>query len=161
MEFLSDRSAETGDVKAVVIGIAEDAPSLIGGSGSFRRRVTEIGVPRMPDDEIRAILLRGFSLLGVAAGKDVLDRLVFYSDGFPFFAHLLGLHLSRWARRQDPPVVDIGDVDIALKRAVNSVDRSYADRVQKAFEAGGDIQPRKSLLKLFARSDRDPQVVLR
>ena len=154
MEFFSDRSAETSDIKAVVIGIAEDAPSLIGGSGSFRRRVTEIGVPRMPDDEIRAILVRGFSLLGVAVGDDVLRRLLFYSDGFPYFAHLLGLHLSRYARRQTPPLVDIADVDRALKRAVQSVDRSYADRIEMAFEAGGEIQPRKSLLKIFAQSDR-------
>ena len=154
MEFLSDRAAETGDVKAVVIGIAEDAPSLIGGSGSFRRRVTEIGVPRMPDDEIRSVLIRGFELLDVTVDADVLNRLVFFSDGFPYFAHLLGLHLSRWARRQQDRRVDVEDVDRALKRAVDSVDRSYADRVQKAFEAGGDIQPRKSLLKLLAQSDQ-------
>ncbi|MGY2076946.1 AAA family ATPase [Blastococcus sp. SYSU DS0828] len=154
MEFLSDRAAETGDVKAVVIGIAEDAPSLLGGSGSFRRRVTEIGVPRMPDDEIRAILVRGFHLLDVTVGDDVLDRLVFFSDGFPFFAHLLGLHLSRWARRQSDHVVSRADIDKALKRAISSVDRSYAQRVEKAFEAGGEIQPRKSLLKIFAQSDR-------
>lgn len=154
MEFLSDRASETGDVKAVVVGIAEDAPSLIGGSGSFRRRVTEIGVPRMPDDEIRAVLARGFKLLDVAVDPDVLARLVFYSDGFPYFAHLLGLHVARWARRQPDRRVRMEDVDRALKRAVNSVDQSYADRTTKAFEAGGDIQPRKSLLKLLARSDR-------
>jgi AAA domain len=154
MEFLSDRAAETGDVKAVVIGIADDAPALIGGSGSFRRRVTEIGVPRMPDDEIRSVLVRGFNLLEVAVSPDVLARLVFYSDGFPYFAHLLGLHAARWARRQQSHTVNIDDVDRALKRAVNSVDQSYADRIQKAFEAGGDVQPRKSLLRIFAQSDR-------
>jgi hypothetical protein len=154
MEFLSDRSAETGDVKAVVIGIAEDAPALIGGSGSFRRRVTEIGVPRMPDDEIRAVLVRGFTLLDIDVSDDVLIRLVFYSDGFPFFAHLLGLHLARWARRQPLPSIGMDDIDKALKRAISSVDRSYAERVEKAFEAGGDIQPRKSLLRIFAQSDR-------
>ena len=154
MEFLSDRAAETGDVKAVVIGIAEDAPSLIGGSGSFRRRVTEIGVPRMPNDEIRTILTRGFSLLNVSVDMRVLSQLIFYSDGFPYFAHLLGLHLSRWVRRQNDQTVRLQDVESALKRAVNSVDQSYADRVTKAFEAGGEIQPRKSILKLLAYSER-------
>ena len=154
MEFLSDRSSETGDIKVVVIGIAEDAPSLIAGSGSFRRRVTEIGVPRMPDDEIRSVLTRGFNHLGLDVPTEVVARLVFYSDGFPYFAHLLGLHLARWARRESSKTFSEDDVERALKRAVNSVDRSYADRLEKAFEAGGDIQPRKSLLRIFAESDR-------
>lgn len=154
MEFLSDRASDTDDVKMVVIGIADDAPSLIGGSGSFRRRVTEIGVPRMPDDEIRTILSRGFRLLDLAVNSSILDRLVFFSDGFPYFAHLLGLHIARWVRRQ--PSADVTDevVTRALQRAVSSVDESYSERLEKAFEAGGDIQPRKSLLKLLAASDR-------
>lgn len=154
MEFLSDRAAETGDVKIVVIGIAEDAPSLIGGSGSFWRRTTEIGVPRMPDDEIRAILTKGFRLLSIDVPSDVLDRLVFYSDGFPYFAHLLGLHVSRWARRNGSGSVSASEVDTALKRAVSSVHQTYSERVERAFEAGGDIQPRKSILSLLAKSDR-------
>ena len=154
MEFLADRSAESGDIKAVIIGIAEDAPSLIGGSGSFRRRATEIGVPRMPDDEIRAVLTRGFQLLDIEVDSRILDRLVFYSDGFPYFAHLLGLHLARWARRGNSGALNEADVDKALKRAVNSVDRSYAERLEKAFEAGGDIQPRKTILRILAESER-------
>ncbi|MGW7682153.1 AAA family ATPase [Kribbella sp. NPDC054772] len=153
MEFLSDRAASTGDAKMVVIGIAEDAPSLIGGSGSFRRRVTEVGVPRMPDEEIREVLARGFRLLDVPVPPAVLDELVFYSDGFPFFAHLLGLHLSRWARRG---VGGIGpdEVEPALKRAVQAIDRTYSEKVDKAFEAGGEVQPRKALLKILAQSDK-------
>lgn len=154
MEFLSDRAAETNDVKMVVIGIAEDAPALIGGSGSFRRRVTEIGVPRMPDDEIRAVLTRGFRLLDVTVPTEVINRLVFYSDGFPYFAHLMGLHMVRWARRANAPDVRMEDVARALQRVVNSVDQSYSERVQKAFEAGGETQPRKSILRLLAKSDR-------
>jgi hypothetical protein len=60
-EVLSDRSSETGDVKMVVIGIADDAASLVGNSGSVQRRTTEIGVPRMPDDEIVEIFRKWFS----------------------------------------------------------------------------------------------------
>jgi hypothetical protein len=108
----------------------------------------------MPDDEIRAILSRGFRLLDIQVSSDILERLVFFSDGFPYFAHLLGLHVARWVRRH--PSADVtGDlVTAALKRAIESVDKTYEDRLEKAFEAGGEIQPRKSLLKLFAASDR-------
>ncbi|MCK9793304.1 ATP-binding protein [Isoptericola sp. 4D.3] len=154
MELLSDRASATGDIKCVVIGIADDAPSLIAGSGSFRRRITEVGVPRMPDEEIREILTRGFRLLGVRADSSVLNDLVFYSDGFPFFAHLLGLQLSRWARTQPDAVLVDADIDRGLKRAIKAVDRSYAEKVDRAVERGGDIQPRKTILRILANSDR-------
>ncbi|MEZ5210756.1 ATP-binding protein [Gordonia sp. PP30] len=152
MEFLSDRAAETGDIKIAVIGIAEDAPSLIHGSGSFRRRVTEIGVPRMPDEEIRSVLKRGFEILEVDVDRPVLDNLVFYSDGFPYFAHLLGLYLARESRRLKGVRIDESKVEPALKRAVKSVDQSFADRIERAFEVGGEIRPRKSILHLLAQS---------
>jgi AAA ATPase-like protein len=67
MEMLSDRADATRNIKIVVVGIAEDAPSLLGSSGSVRRRTVEIGVPRMPDDEIREIFVNGFRLLNIRA----------------------------------------------------------------------------------------------
>src|SRR6266542_1685858 len=83
----------------VVIGIADDADTLVGGSGSVRRRTTEIGVPRMPDDEISTIFHSGFRLLGLEVEENALRDLVFYCDGFPYFAHLLGLAVARDAGR--------------------------------------------------------------
>lgn len=100
MEFLSDRAAATGDIKVVAIGIADDAPALLGDSGSFRRRTNEIGVPRMPDDEIELILRNGFEFLELDVEDDAIKQFVFYSDGFPYFAHLLGLQTARSARRE-------------------------------------------------------------
>jgi Cdc6-like AAA superfamily ATPase len=152
MEFLSDRASETGDIKMVVIGIADDASALLGGSGSFRRRTSEIGVPRMPDDEIAEILRNGFGLLELSADKETTRQLVFYADGFPFFAHLLGLYVSRAARRAGTDVVSIGLVEPALARAAAAVQQSFDDRLRRAFEAGGDVQPRRRILRILADS---------
>lgn len=154
MEALSDRAANDNGIAIVVVGIAEDVPSLVSNSGSFRRRITEIGVPRMPNEEIQAIFEKGFRLLGLNANEQALRDLVFFSDGFPFFAHLLGLHTSRWALREAKHDIDDSDLPRALSRAVASVDKSYSERLELAFELGGDIQPRKSILNLLARSDR-------
>jgi Cdc6-like AAA superfamily ATPase len=154
MERLSDRALETGDKKVVVIGIADDAPALLAGSVSFTRRTAEIGVPRMPDDEIEQVLETGFHLLGLDMSGDVLARLVFHSDGFPYFAHLLGQSVAKAARRKNAATIDSAMVDVALVDAASQVDKSYESRVRKALEAGGDTQPRKRILEMLAYDDR-------
>lgn len=156
METLSDRAgrSEGRDFKFVVIGIASDAATLLGDSRSYGRRTTELGVPRMPDDEIAEILRRGFQILDVNVEDRVIDDLVFFSDGFPYFAHLLGLEVTRAARRAGDDLVPAGTVELALKRAARAVSSSYEDRIRRAYEAGGDVQPRKRILGLLANSNK-------
>lgn len=156
MEELSDlagASEGAPDIKCVVIGIAEDAGRLLGESRSYLRRTTEIGVPRMPDDEIRAILARGFrSLLKIDIDEAILDDFVFYSDGFPYFAHLLGLHVARSVVKAEQKSVSATMLEPALERAAMAVSSTYEGRIRTAYEAGGDVQPRKQILRLLANS---------
>lgn len=152
LEVFSDRAPRTGDLKVVVIGIAEDAHTLLTPSASVRRRVVDIGVPRMPDDEIAGILTTGFDLLNLDIDDALVDHLVFYCDGFPYFTHLIGLNISRAARRADANEITRTHVAAGLLRTVNEVDETYATRVRMAYERGGEVQPKRRLLELFAQS---------
>lgn len=154
MEALADRAAETGNIKTVVIGIADDAPSLLGGSVSFLRRTSEVGVPRMPDEEVEEIFRTGFKLLDLTISDPLLLRLVFFADGFPYFAHLLGLYAARTAQRETHAAITEADVDRGIAQAVLQVQQTFAARLEKALEKGGDTQPRRRILQLMANSDR-------
>jgi hypothetical protein len=81
-----------------------------------------------------------------------MKQIVFYADGFPFFAHLLGLHIARAARRAQTQEVTVQLVEPALGRAAAAVQQSYEERLHRAFEAGGDVQPRRRILKILANS---------
>lgn len=154
MEKLSDRAGDRDkpDIKCVVVGIADDAAALLGKSLSFERRTVQIGVPRMPDDEIRALLARGFGLLDLEVTDTLLSKLVFYSDGFPYFAHLIGLNVSRKARRSATGEISGGALNAALTEAAKSVAASYDVRIRRALEVGGDVQPRKQIMRILADS---------
>lgn len=152
MEVLADRSAHTGDLKLVIIGIAEDAHSLLTPSDSVRRRTIDVGVPRMPDDEIGSILRTGFDLLKLQLDSALEDHLVYYCDGFPFFTHMIGLNISRAARRQQARRISPQHVAAGLLRTVNEVDDTYAARVRMAVERGGKVQPKRRVLELLAQS---------
>jgi hypothetical protein len=140
-EVLSDRASETGDVKMVVIGVADDAATLVGESGSVRRRTTEIGVPRMPDEETQ-IFKSGSDLLNLRVTPEALNNLIFYCDGFPYFAHLLGLAVARHTRRREDDLIDKDSVTAALARVAKDVSASFPKRIARALEAGGEVQPR-------------------
>ncbi len=158
LERLSDRASdrERPEIKCVVIGIAEDATSLLGSSRSYLRRTAQIGVPRMPDDEIRALLSRGFKLLGIDVPEQFMNQFVFYSDGFPYFAHLVGLQVARATIRASAVAgvrtVTAEQLQSALNEAARSVDASYRDRIRLAKENGGDTRPRTQIMKMLAES---------
>lgn len=154
MEKLSDRAGdwEGPDIKCVVVGIAEDAESLLGESLSFLRRTVQIGVPRMPDDEIQALLSRGFGLLELDVHSNLMRQFTFYSDGFPFFAHLMGLYVSRAAIRAETQEINGSALNAALTEAAKSVSASYERRVQQACELGGEVQPRRQILRILAEN---------
>lgn len=157
LEVFSDIADETGDVKMVLLGIADDADSLVGsgsGSGSVRRRMIEIGVPRMPDDEISSILASGFRLLGLECEENALRDLIFYCDGFPYFAHLLGLSVARDARRRGERVIAVPALDAALANVSKQVEGTFPTRIAQAFERGGKVQPRKRILHTMCASNR-------
>jgi hypothetical protein len=157
LEVFSDSAADTGDLKMVLLGIADDADSLVGsgsGSGSVRRRMIEIGVPRMPDDEISSILASGFRLLGLECEQNALRDLIFYCDGFPYFAHMLGLNVARDARRKGETAISVPTLDAALANVAKQVEGSFPPRIAQAFERGGTVQPRKRILHTMCASNR-------
>jgi hypothetical protein len=116
----------------------------------------------MPDDEIGAIFGNGFKLLGIQAPDDAVKALVYYADGFPFFAHLLGLNVARVLLRppKNSPLATSSRkkvtetiIDAALRRASKEVEQSFEPRVRSAFEAGGNVRPRRRILELMAYSE--------
>lgn len=157
LERLSDRaSGNSGrpDIKCVVIGIADDANSVLGASRSYLRRTAQIGVPRMPDEEIRALLTRGFGLLNITVPNKIMDDFVFYSDGFPYFAHIIGLNVSRIALRSNTFNVGENELKSALTEAARSVSASYQSRIQLALENGGRVKPRTQIINLLAEDSK-------
>ncbi|TXN27945.1 ATP-binding protein [Lacisediminihabitans profunda] len=155
METLSDavgKGRVHADVKFVTIGIADDPRTLLGASMSYVRRAEQIGVPRMPDSEIREVLSRGFHLLELSITGDQLDHLVFFSDGFPYFAHLLGLYISTTAIRANSLAVTDEMIKAAIARAASSVAGSYEERLRLAYERSGSTQPRRQIIRILAAS---------
>lgn len=137
MEVLSDRATYDAGITMVLIGVAQEADALLATSPSVRRRTVDIGVPRMPDAEIEGILQRGFRLLELRISDALTEHLAYFSDGFPYYAHLLGLNTSRVAITEQVKVVTKNHAGAALLRTVNEVHETYSGLVRDVVTGAG------------------------
>jgi Cdc6-like AAA superfamily ATPase len=116
----------------ILVGVADSVDQLIAEHESIQRALVQIKMPRMSKDEIKEIIVKGLSRLGMGAHVDALDRIVVLAQGLPHYAHLLGLHASRAALDGMSLHVDIPLLDIAIRKAIEAAQQSIRSAWHKA-----------------------------
>lgn len=76
-------------VTLIFVGIGESADDLLVGHESIVRNLVAIHVPRLTDDQIRAIAVTGFNALRLKYEPEVVEQIVRYSANFPYYTHRL------------------------------------------------------------------------
>ncbi len=152
IKVLSDRKpGDRSRIKLVIAGIPSAAESLVSADESVHRRFVQIHVRRMSHDELQRILERGGAKLGMTFDPDAARLIVHYSDGYPYYTHLLALHAVRAARRRRSAVVTPTDFQAGLDGAISDclleLQRSY----ERAVETTGTVRARRSVLEGIAR----------
>jgi Cdc6-like AAA superfamily ATPase len=148
IKTLADGHEEFHNLKLVVVGIASTPGELLLDDVSVIRRTDQIPILRMDDTELREIIARGARLLRISIPSEVAAEIVRASDGFPYFTHLLALHLVRLARDRGWRITR----DLAAEAgrlAIDEVAPSIRLAVKKAEERGGH-GPRAKVLQLLA-----------
>ena len=161
LKAFSDR--DRGDrpaPKLVVAGIPSAAEELVALEQAVARRTAQIKVPRMTEDELVQILLRGELALGVEFDDGARDAIVGDSDGFPYFTHLLAKHAVqaalaaaddgfRLVRRRTR--VTHAHFRTGLARAVDDSSLELKSQYAGAVAAAGQRQGRRLVLEALAR----------
>ena len=151
LKLFSDRSAEADvDVKIVVAGIPSASEELITLDEATARRTAQIEVPRMPSGELDQILQRGGEKLGVEFEGFARDQIVQYSDGFPYYTHLYGLHCARRAFAKDSTAVTIEHFERGLDEILADCDLALRRAYQQAAETSGEVRVRKTVMEAMA-----------
>ena len=106
-------------VTVVVVGVAESPAMLLGEHRSIERGLKGIHVPRMPAADLAAIVRFSFSKLEMTIADDAVARIAELSEGFPYYAHSLGLLASREAIRAGQSTVQVAHVDRAAPQVIH------------------------------------------
>jgi len=85
----------------LIVGVGDSIKHLVGEHPSIERNLVQIEVPKMSDEEISQIFLAGMAKLQISTDKDIADEVARLADGYPHYAHLLGLNSAKACIKND------------------------------------------------------------
>lgn len=129
IKALSDNAV---DATVLIVGVAESVSELIAEHQSIERALVQIQMPRMSPEELGDILDKGAVRLKMKITPEAKDRIVRLSRGLPHYTHSLGLHATRACIARDQETVTKGDVDTALKSALEEINLSLRSAYEKS-----------------------------
>jgi hypothetical protein len=106
-------------------------------------------------DELDEVLRNGERALEISFDGFCRDRILQYSDGFPYYTHLLALHASTSAVDDGRKHVTVEDFDGALDEILADCSLSLRTAYKRAVETSGDVHMRKSVMEALASLNDD------
>lgn len=121
IKMLSDHSV---GATVILVGVADDVDSLITGHESIQRALVQVKMPRMSKEEVNEVIRNGLTRLGMGIDTMAIQRLSLLAQGFPNYAHLLGLHASRSALERPSLTIEPQDVQTGVEKAIRASQQS-------------------------------------
>ncbi len=116
IKTLSDYAIST---TIVLVGVAATVDALVADHESVHRAISEVSMPRMHPEELRAILAKGEERLGMKFEPDAAEFIVKMSQGLPHYTHLIGQHATRQACSRGSRVITLNDVSESFREATS------------------------------------------
>lgn len=120
IKTLSDHNV---DSTIVLVGVADSVDSLIQEHVSIERALVQIQMPRMSALELREIIEKGLTQVGMTIEESAKEKIGELSQGLPHYTHLLSLHAAQSS-------VDQGSLDISMKDVDSAINKSVAQAQQ-------------------------------
>jgi Cdc6-like AAA superfamily ATPase len=139
----------------IIVGVAETVGELIAEHQSIERALAQIQMPRMQLDELHEILDRGTKKLRMRIETDARATIARLSQGFPTYTHRLGLNAARSAIADKRLVIDLDDVNAAIKDTVANTQQSLQDDYRKAITSSQPNNLYERVLLACALAKRD------
>jgi hypothetical protein len=116
----------------IVVGVADNVSELIAEHASIERALIQIHMPRMSIVELSEIVTRGIETAQLSIDQEAVDRITQLSQGLPHYTHLLAQLAGRSALDEMRTHVSLGDVDVAVSRAISKAQQSIMDVYHRA-----------------------------
>ena len=133
IKILSDYSVPA---TIVLVGVADNVDTLLKEHQSVERCLTQVHMPRMTLEELRAVIDNGLRQVNMDIEGSVAWQIPTVSQGYPHYTHLLTLHAARSAVANGRSTVNGDDIKSAINESISlsehSIRTSYSTAVYSA-----------------------------
>jgi hypothetical protein len=118
IKTLSDNNVDT---TLILVGVADSLNQLLAEHRSIERAIRQIPMQRMYKGELLEIVDKGLQqCAGLGIDPSARERIADYSQGLPFFTHMLAREAALRAVRTDRTYIIMPDLDYGIMEAVDS-----------------------------------------
>ncbi len=129
IKTLSDQNVTT---KIVLVGVADNIDALMKEHASIDRALHQVPMPRMSNDENKQIITSGLSRSEMRIPDSLASQIASLAQGFPHYAHLMGLYAGLAANDGGRVEVLATDLDKAVRSAIDRAQASIKSEYNKA-----------------------------
>ena len=141
--------------KIICIGACQFAHELLTLDPNLRTRVSEVYVPLLNDEEIKEIILNGFSLLNVVPNDSLVEKLVYYSDRLGAFAHEMCLDICKGENITHTSFRKRYINDSSFQYAIDGFIKRRSDTLKSIYEAAVKNELGWYVLNAFSHTEKD------
>ena len=119
-------------VTVVIVGVADTVEDLISQHESIDRNIIQTKMPPMSTQEVELIIDNGMARLQMKIERAPRSEIAMMCQGFPHYAHALGLHATRACLDRGSLTITHADVDEAIKRSLLDIDQTIKSVYDRA-----------------------------
>lgn len=143
------------NITLMLVGVADDIGTLIGGHESIKRNINEIKMPRMSETELRAILIDRFTKINLSIETIAENRIIQLSGGLPEYVHTLGKYSALHALESGRNNIINGDVTNGIRRYIKTAEQSLMNSYDKATSSNHTKAMHREVLLACSRAECD------
>jgi hypothetical protein len=151
-ELIKQVSDAAVPIKFLVVGIGASTEDLLAGHTSVHRNLKEVHLERMSNLELLTLIQTNTGKTGMAFAPQVASEIALLSDGFPYFAQLLGLKCAELAVVASRKNVFAADVPRALRAAAEDAEQTLRKGHREAIRSQ-DSRMYEWILEAIAAAD--------
>lgn len=132
-EFTKNIATDSSHITLIFVGVGHTVTDLLRGHESVFRNIKSVGLGRFElDADIKAILDRAGTILGLTFTAPAISDIIVASDRLPFYVQLLGISSARIALEESAANVAKSHVTKGAERAAQDADEPLRDIYEEA-----------------------------
>lgn len=152
IKSLSDNNVNT---TVVLVGIADSIENLIGIHQSLERCLKQVKMPRMKSEEGEQIIINGLRKLEIRIDRQIIDKILEFSSGFPHYIHLLCKYGATELIKNNKNVFSDAYLTIAIREGIENTSEQLRISFRKAILTSNSSSKWRDLIFACANCSLD------